>query len=193
MRGRDEESGEFLGPSRSQQRREALGVLELAETLVRLTEAQLTRVPVPESLVSHIRETKRITANVARKRQLAFLAKQMRREDEATLQAMRDALDENSKASRTEVAALHRVEAWRDRLLEGGDEALATLLHAYPALDRQRLRQLVRNTQDERAKGKPPHSHRELFRVLRDEMLSRADGENAQDGGDDAPLDEAAD
>ncbi|HEY4583651.1 MAG TPA: ribosome biogenesis factor YjgA, partial [Lysobacter sp.] len=31
MRGRDEESGEFLGPSRSQRRRDALDVLELAK------------------------------------------------------------------------------------------------------------------------------------------------------------------
>ena len=31
MRGRDEDTGEFFSPSRSQQRRQALGVLELAE------------------------------------------------------------------------------------------------------------------------------------------------------------------
>lgn len=190
MRGRDEESGEFLGPSRSQQRREALGVLELAETLTALTDAQLSRLPVPESLVSHVRDTKRITANVARKRQLAFLAKQMRREDDDTLQAIRDALDENSKASRSEVAALHRVEAWRDRLLAGGDEALAELLEMHPDADRQRLRQLVRNTQDERKRGKPPHSHRELFRVLREMMLPRG---GADVDADEAPIDDAAD
>ena len=41
MRGRDEETGEFLSPSRSQNRREALEVLALGEKLVALTEAQL--------------------------------------------------------------------------------------------------------------------------------------------------------
>jgi hypothetical protein len=34
MRGRDEETGEFLSPSRSQNRRDALDVLALGETLV---------------------------------------------------------------------------------------------------------------------------------------------------------------
>lgn len=173
MRGRDEESGEFLSPSRSQKRREALGVLELAEVLVALTPAQLSRVPVPEATLPHIEDTRRITSNVARKRQLAFLAKQMRKLDESELQAIRDSLDEKSKASRTEVAALHRVEDWRDRLLEGGDEALAAFVDAHPEADRQRLRQLVRNTLEERKRGKPPHSFRELFRELRELMLAR--------------------
>jgi ribosome-associated protein len=171
MRGRDEETGDFHGPSRSQKRREALGVLELAEALVALSPAQLSRVPVPESTLPHIEETRRITSNIARKRQLAFLAKQMRKLDEDELQAMRDALDEKSAASRTEVAALHRVEAWRDRLVDGGDAALAEFLDAHPEADRQRLRQLVRNTLEERKRGKPPAAYRELFRELRGTLL----------------------
>ena len=56
MRGRDEETGEFLSPSRSQNRREALEVLALGEKLVALTEAQLAKLPVPDSLLPHIRE-----------------------------------------------------------------------------------------------------------------------------------------
>ena len=189
MRGRDEESGDFLSPSRSQKRREALGVLELAEALVALTPAQLSRVPVPEATLPHIEDTRRITSNIARKRQLAFLAKQMRKLDEDELQAMRDALDEKSAASRTETAAMHRVEAWRDRLLEGGDEALAELLDLHPAADRQRLRQLVRNTLEERKRGKPPHSYRELFRELRGVMLSRPPASGADDEFADAEPD----
>ncbi len=180
MRGRDEESGEFLGPSRSQKRREALDVLELAKALVELTPAQMSRVPVPESTIPHIEDTRRITSNIARKRQLAFLAKQMRKLDEAELQAMRDALDEKSDASRAEAAALHRVEAWRTKLLDEGDAALAELLDLHPDADRQRLRQLVRNALDERKRNKPPRAFRELFRELRGVMLGTAD--DADDG-----------
>ncbi|HEY5802913.1 MAG TPA: ribosome biogenesis factor YjgA [Lysobacter sp.] len=167
MRGRDEESGEFLSPSRSQNRREALEVLALGEKLVALTEAQLAKLPVPDSLLPHIRECKRITANIAHKRQLAFLAKQMRREDDEVLDALRDALDENGAAARREVAAMHRVESWRDRLIADGDPALAQLLDEYPSADRQRLRQLVRNAVEERNRNKPPQAFRELYRELR--------------------------
>lgn len=182
MRGRDEETGEFLGPSRSQQRREALEVLSLGEKLVALTDAQLAKLPVPDSLLPHIRECRRITAHIAHKRQLAYLAKQMRREDDETLEAIRDALDEHGDAARREVAAMHRVEAWRDRLIADGDAALAALLDEHPDADRQRLRQLVRNAIDERNRNRPPRAYRELYRELR--VLMTAGGA-ASDGDDD--------
>ena len=171
MRGRGEETGEFRGDSRSQNRREALEVLALSERLVALTEAQLGKLPVPEGLLPHIRESRRITSHIAHKRQLAFLAKQMRREDDQTLEKIRDALDAGGDASRREVAAMHRVEAWRDRLLADGDAALAELLDTHPAADGQLLRQLVRNTLEERKRNKPPRAFRELFRELRELML----------------------
>ena len=167
MRGKDEETGEFLGNSRSQQRREALDVLVLAQRLVALSSTQLAKLPIPEPLHPHIADTQRITSHIARKRQMAFLAKQMRREDDETLDAIRDALDAGGEAARQEAALLHRAEAWRDRLLEEGDEALAELLAQHPSADRQQLRQLVRNTLEERKRNKPPHSYRELFRALR--------------------------
>lgn len=172
MRGIDPDTGEYLGASRSENRREALEVLALGEKLVGLTEAQLAKLPVPESLLPHIRECKRITAHIAHKRQLAFLAKQMRREDDETLEAIRDALDEHGDAARRETAAMHRVEAWRERLIADGDAALAALLDEYPTADRQHLRQLVRNAIDERNRNKPPRAFREIYQELRALMMA---------------------
>ncbi|MBD7921577.1 MULTISPECIES: ribosome biogenesis factor YjgA [Xanthomonas] len=197
MRGRDEDTGEFRGDSRSQQRRAALEVLTLGEKLVALTPAQLAKLPVPESLIPHIEESKRITSHIAHKRQLAFLAKQMRREDDATLDAIREAMDANSDGARREVAAIHRVEDWRARLLADGDSALSELLGDYPEADRQRLRQLIRNAKEERLKNKPPHAYRELFRELRELVLEGA-GLGTGDSGleevdDDAFEDDARD
>jgi ribosome-associated protein len=177
MRGRDEDSGDYLGPSRSEQRRAALDVLALGEKLVALSEAQLAKLPIPEDLLPHIRDAKRITSHVAHKRQLAFLAKQMRREDDEALDAIRDALDAGGDAARRETAALHRVETWRERLMVDGDAALAELLTEHPAADRQHLRQLVRNAIDERNRNKPPHAFRELFRGLRELLLQGGDGD----------------
>ena len=113
MRGRDDETGEFLGPSRSHQRREALEVLSLGEKLVALTEAQLAKLPVPDSLLPHIRECRRITAHIAHKRQLAFLAKQMRREDDVVLDTLRAALEHTKEDARREAAALRATSARR--------------------------------------------------------------------------------
>ena len=195
MRGRDDETGEFLSPSRSQNRREALEVLALGEKLVSLTEAQLAKLPVPDSLLPHIRECKRITANIAHKRQLAYLAKQMRREDDEVLEALRDALDESGDAARREVAAMHRIETWRERLLDQGDAALAELLDEYPTADRQKLRQLARSALDERKRNKPPRAYRELYRALREMLLggAAAGADDVADERDDDALDEGQD
>ena len=183
MRGRDEDTGEFRGDSRSTQRRDALDVLALGETLAKLSDAQLARLPIPEDLLRHIEDSKRITSHGAHKRQLAFLAKQMRREDDEVLDAIRDALAKDGDAGRRETAALHRVEVLRDELLgDDGDTAMTALLAAHPQADRQKLRQLVRNTFEERKRSKPPHAFRDLFRELR-ELQLHAEGADTGTGG----------
>ena len=184
MRGNDPETGEFLGPSRTQQRREALEVRSLSERLVALAPAQLSKLPIPEDLLGHIHDTQRITSHIAHKRQLQFLAKQMRRESDETLEAIRDAMDAGGESARRETAILHRVETWRARLLEDGYAALGDLLAEYPSADRQHLRQLLRNTGEERARNKPPHAYRELFRELRELLVHDDDNDQDEDTQD---------
>ena len=99
------------------------------------------------------------------------------------LEAVRDALSKDGEAARQETALLHRAERWRDRLLDEGDDALAELLDTCPQADRQQLRQLLRNTTEERARNKPPRAYRQLFRTLRDLL-----GGDAVSAGDDADL-----
>jgi len=191
MRGRDEETGEYRDISRSENRRQALEVLALGEQLVGLPPAQLAKLPIPEDLMPHIEYTKRITSHGARKRQLAFLTKQMRRESDEALQAIRDVLDASSEVSRREVAQMHRVEQWRERLLSQGDAALAELIAQFPDADRQQLRTLVRNALAEKARNKPPRAFRELFQVLRELLASGTAAGLAEDAAepDTAPAD----
>ena len=191
MRGRDEDTGEFLSPSRSAQRRAALDVLELGEQLVGMTAAQLGRLPIPDTLMPDIRDTQRITSHGARKRQVAFLAKQMRKLDDDELDAIRDAMSKDGEAARKETAAMHRIEALRDALLgDDGDAAMTELLAAHPAADRQHLRQLVRNAHEERKRNKPPRAFRELFRALK---ALEAQGAAAADDAAGEPADEDGD
>ena len=187
MRGRDDETGDFFSPSRSQQRRDALDVLALGEQLVAMSAAQLARLPIPEALLPHIRDSQRISSYIARKRQIAFLAKQMRKLDDEVLDAIRDAMSTDGEAARRETAAMHRVEALRDALLgDDGDAAMTELLDTHPHADRQHLRQLVRNAHDERKRNKPPRAYRELFRELRDLLADgEAGGDEPEEEGDD--------
>ena len=170
----DDDSGDYDGPSRSELRRDALAVRELAERLVEQPPARLQQLPLAEDLLAIALSAQRITAQIAHKRQVGFLAKKLRREDDDTLIALRAALEHDKADSRREAAALHRVEAVREQLIAGGDAELGDLVAAYPHADRQRLRQLVRNAREEKLRNKPPHSYRELFRELRDLMSSIA-------------------
>ena len=164
----DEFSDEPLEPSRSQLRRDALDILKLAESLAALSEAQLARVPLADELREEVRRTRAVTSHIARKRATQFLAKQLRKLDDADIEPIRAALDNDRAKAHHETAALHRLETWRTRLIDEGDAALDELLAVHPSADRQQLRQLVRNARAERDREKPLHAYRELFRALRE-------------------------
>ena len=159
------ETGEI---SRGQRRRAALDVLKLAQTLVELSAAQLDHLPLSDELRDEVLRVQRVTQHIARKRETQFLAKQLRQFDEAELDPLRASLDHDREHARHEMAAMHRVETWRECLIAEGDTALSDFLQQFPHADRQHLRHLARQALAERKSNKPPHAYRELFRVLRE-------------------------
>jgi ribosome-associated protein len=165
--------------SRSQRRREALDVLKLAHALSDMSDAQLKSIPLSDDLREEVQRARAVKQQIARKRQNQFVAKLMRRLDDAELDAIRAALEHDRDRSRRDTAELHQVETWRERLVANGDEALTSLLDAYPQADRQQLRQLARHARLEREQNKPLHAYRELFRQLRE--LMDAGAGNAHD------------
>lgn len=151
-------------PSKSQRKREALALQALGERLVELRPAERARIPLPEPLEQAVVEARRIRQRGGRRRQLQFIGRLMREIDAAPIVAALEELDARGRAA----AAEHqRAEQWRSRLLEEGDTALAALLDEHPQADRQHLRQLMRQAQQEHAVGKPPRAERQLFRALR--------------------------
>ncbi|WP_127477925.1 ribosome biogenesis factor YjgA [Sulfurivermis fontis] len=153
-----------LGPSKSQLKRDAHELLDLGAALVELAPQQLAQIPLSETVLAAVKETRGITAHGARKRQLKYLGKLLRLEDDAPI---REALERLQSRHALTVAHHHQCERWRDRLIAEGDAALTALLDEFPHADRQQLRQLMRAAQTEQAQGKPPKSARELFRALR--------------------------
>ena len=167
------------GPTRTQQRRDALAVLELAQQLVELPPSRLAKLELPEDVLREIAYTRKITSHIARKRQLGFLAKTMRKHDSDVFDGVRAALGENRERQRQETAAMHRLEATRERLLTDEDNALQELITAHPQLDRQHLRSLLRQARLEREKNKPPRAYREIFQLLKD--LAAAGDDDAEE------------
>lgn len=163
----DKQPGPEERPSRSQQRRDALAVLELATRLAALPAGRLQALDLPVAVADELERVRKITAHGARKRQLAYLAKMLRKGGEETLDAVHAACGDNRGSRLREQAAGLRIEALGERLLSAGDAALAEVIEAHPAADRQTLRNLVRNARRQRQSGKAGHAMRDLLRALR--------------------------
>jgi ribosome-associated protein len=154
------------GPTRTQQRRDALAVLSLASQLSEMSPAKLARANLPDDVLREIDNLRRITSHIARKRQLGFLAKVMRRHDDEAFDGARALLGENREQQRKETAAMHRLEALRERLLDS-DDTLQELIDQHPNVDRQHVRSLIRQARIERDGNKPPRAYREIFQLLK--------------------------
>jgi len=82
---------------------------------------------------------------------------------------VRAELGENREKQRQENAAMHRLEAMRDRLIAEDEGALSELITEHPQVDRQHLRSLVRQARIEKdVPNKPPRAYREIFQLLKD-------------------------
>jgi len=151
-------------------------------------EGTLARLPLDEDMRELVVQSRRVQQQIARKRQMQFLAKQLRRAEDETLEALRASFNQDREKSHRDTARLHRLEAQRDRLVADGDAAMTPLLERYPDMDRTRLRQLVRQAQRERDRQLPPAAAREIFRLLRDrETANGSDADDATaDSGDDS-------
>lgn len=163
--GPDQHDDEELPPSKSQLKREARELFELGRDLSELPEKVLLALPLEDRVLQAVQFTRSMRSNVARKRQLGFLAKLLRAADVAPVL---EALEARQSAARSLNARHHRAEAWRDLLLAGGNAPLELLLAQRQDVDVPALRQLVRNAQAEARRDKPPASARKLFRMLRD-------------------------
>lgn len=155
-------------PSRSQQRRDALAILALAGQLVELPTSRLGKLELAQEVRDEIDSYRQMRSHGARKRQLAFVAKKLRQRDDDELACLRAALEGNGGEQRRETAAMHRLEALRERLLAGDEDVLTTYIAAHPDADRQHLRSLLRKARQEKAHpDTPPRAYREIFRLLK--------------------------
>lgn len=151
-------------PSKSRRKRERKAIHDLGTQLVALSDKQLAKIPLSDELRITCAQT-RTLAKGARKRQLQYLGGQLAAAD---TEAIRIALEAVLNPGREEIARFHEIEQWRDRLIDGDDASLDELATLYPRLDRQTMRQLMRNAKNERSANKSPRAARQLFSLVRD-------------------------
>jgi len=160
-----EDDGGTERPSKSARKRAAQAAQDLGEALLRLPEAQLAALELPEGLREALRAARRINSRAAAVRQRQYIGKLMRQVD---LEPIRTALAARAARDARDTELFRRTENWRDRLISEGEPALAELVHWHPALDLSEWRQRVEAARSERARtGSGGTASRELFRALR--------------------------
>ena len=156
---------EIILVSKSELKRDAHGLKDLGAKLAELKPDQLAKIPLEGRIVDAITEVARIKSHNARKRQFGFIGKLMQDQDIDAISHQLALLDTSSEEYSRH---FHILERWRERLLAEGNAALTEFLDAYPNADPQHLRQLVRNTNKEKAEDKKATLSKKLFRYLRD-------------------------
>ena len=150
--------------SKTKKKREVEELQKLGATLIELPAVQLDALGLPAELLAAVREAQRFTSHGARRRQVQFIGKIMRKIDP---EPVRTAVEAITNQSATVRARQKRLEQWRERLI-ADDAALTAFASEHTGTDLQAMRTLIRNARKEIAESKPPRAQRELFRVLRD-------------------------
>lgn len=155
-------------PSKSQLKRESEALQALGEELVNLKPSELAKVPLDEELADAIDLAHKLQSKrEAKRRHLQFIGRLMRSRDITEIEQALDVIRSRHAAGN---ARMHKLETLREKLIAGGDEAINALLAEHRDLDRQKLRQLVRQANKEQETGRSPAAFRELFQYLRDAL-----------------------
>ncbi|QYJ86523.1 ribosome-associated protein [Shewanella mesophila] len=155
--------------SRAEVKREIAVYQELGKQLVSLSKSQINKLELDELLYDNVLKAKTIRINTeAYRRHLQYIGKIMRNVDIEQLQTdLKNVLNQN----RNESSKLNVAEKTKDQLLTGGDDAIQALIEQHPKLERQKLRQLVRQANKELVK-KPDEASKsaaELVKYIRTE------------------------
>ncbi len=151
--------------SKSQLKREHLALQALGRQLVELPDSLLKRLPLSSALREEVVVGRKLQKG-ALQRQLRHLGGILEAEDYVAIQiAIKAALEPGVH----EVRRMHELEALRAALLRDGDVVLERLAMRHPDLDRQHLRQLIRNArqEQEREQERPPRATRALYQFLK--------------------------
>ena len=133
--------------SKTQKKKEAEELQRLGLKLNNLSAQQLENIEIPKNLKTALIEGKSITSNIAGRRHRQFIGALMRDVDP---ESIRLALLQSENENFVESEAAKESRVWVDKLLTGDPEKMEALLSEFPGLERQRLRQLVRNIKNEK-------------------------------------------
>ncbi len=129
--------------SKTQLKKDALALKKFGLELAQLPVEKVNALPIDDTTKQSILDYQKITTNLARKRQLMFVGKCLRNEDERQIRNyLSEQISTNLKAK---VDKADPLKDCVEKLLTGNANDVEELIQQYSNLERQTLRQLIRN------------------------------------------------
>ena len=156
--------------SKSDLKKEQRELQEFATQLCKLSKSQRQKLTASDELHDAFKLADKISSKPdALRRHLQFMAKLLKDEE---LDTLRLEYQKITSPGQENDAEMRKLEGLRTSLIENGDDAINSLLEQAPSLERQKLRQLVRQAKKEVASEKPGKSYKELFQYIKDGLSS---------------------
>ncbi|MDO6444799.1 ribosome biogenesis factor YjgA [Colwellia sp. 1_MG-2023] len=151
--------------SKSEIKREMHQMQDFALKLVKLSKHQRSKIPFPEDFKQElILADKIINKHEALRRHVRHMAKVL---CEMDLEPINQALDIMANKHQQETAKFVHLESLRDQLIDKGNDFIEEVLNENESMERQKLRQLIRQAAKEKKLEKLGKGYRDLFAYLK--------------------------
>jgi len=151
--------------SKSEIKREMHQLQDFGQTLVEMSKHQRSRLPLTDELKdAMVLADKIVNKHEALRRHIRHIAKILAETDLAPIQ---QAMDVMANKHQQESAKHTRLETLRDELIVGNNEFIEQVLNDNATMERQKLRQLIRQASKEKKAEKPAKHYNALFAYLK--------------------------
>lgn len=160
----NKDEDEFLGPSKSQLKRDSLHLTDVGEEILKLKAEDRHSLELPDEIEEAFVTALKIKSRSGLKRQRQYIGKLLRSIDSEDIESR---LRKIQHSHDTNTAHFKRLEKWRDELIENNKDTLNEVITRFPQVDRQHLNQIIRAAHQEKKQDKAPAASRKLFKYLR--------------------------
>ena len=155
--------------SKSEIKREMHRLQDFGQKIVEMSKHQRSRLPLTDELKdAMVLADKILNKHEALRRHIRHIAKIL---SETDLEPINQAMDVMANKHQQESVKHTKLESLRDELIKGDNEAIESLLTENPAMERQKLRQLIRQAAKEVKAEKPAKYFKELFSYLKSHIV----------------------
>ncbi len=152
--------------SKSEIKREMYRLQDFGQKLIQMSKHQRSRLPLSEDLKDAMILADKISnKHEALRRHIRHIAKIL---SETDLEPIHHAIDVMANKHQQETAKFTRLEHLRDELIEQGNDKVEALLSEFEQLERQKLKQLVRQAIKEKKSEKIGKYNKNLFTYLKE-------------------------